>query len=272
MGTSPPSSTGSSEFSNHLDAGHSLPDSAATLPFAEAFNAPQMFYQELPSRLLYKHSDNELRELEVQLQQELIALGRSDMADAVAGGRKYQRLEWAMYGASTFEGAVGLRLAFNPDAQVPNSKKEWIEEAMAKYADDEGLKVVVAEWAVEKPKWEAEKKKRKAEEKKKEDEAAAKAAAEAQAAPKAGAATAAGESEAADHATADVKTAGEKVGDTVPGSDVAKQLSSETTAVEEGGGDKSMTSNESEQKAVVKLAEAAAAATIEEGAPNVAEV
>lgn len=219
-----------------------------------------MFYRDLPRsrNRFHEHSSNALRELEVLLQQKLIALGRQDMAEAVANGRKYHRLEQALSGIlPPYKGAVGLRRAFDPKASVPRSKEAWIAEAMIKFADDEGLKVVVAEWAVEKKRIVAE--------------AAAKAAAEAQATPKAGAATAAAEGEVGDQATAAVKTAGEKVEDTVTGSEMAKQSISETTAVEEGGGDKSMASNQSEQKAVAKLAEAAAPATIGDDAPNVAE-
>lgn len=177
--------------------------------------------------MLQNHRNKSLREYEVQLQQELIALGRNDMADAVAGGRKYQRLDWALSGvALSFEGAVGLRLAFNPDAPVPSSKEEWIEEAMIKYADDEGLRKVVAEWAIENKKREAE-------------AAAAAAAAKAAAAAETAAVSNAG---AAPHGEDDgvevavaVKTVGEWAESTATGSAARKQASSETTAVEEGG-------------------------------------
>lgn len=112
-----------------------------------------LLYMDLPAPRTYLKDDrsNALTPLEIQLQQELIALGRQDMADAVAGGRRYHRLEDVMFGwTSSFEAAVGLRLAFKPDAKVPDSKEEWIKEAMLKYAHDKELQAVATEWEVEK--------------------------------------------------------------------------------------------------------------------------
>lgn len=109
-----------------------------------------MFFRDLPrpGNKLMKHRNNDLLPFEIQLLQELLALGRKDMADAVAGGRKYHRLDEAMWGYQTFEAAAGLRLAFNPNASVPSSKEEWIKEAMVKYADDKELQQLAAEWEV----------------------------------------------------------------------------------------------------------------------------
>jgi hypothetical protein len=91
--------------------------------------------------------NNELRSLEVQLCQSLLDRGRGDLADAVRGGRKWHRLDDLLGGhIPEHEGAVGLRLAFNPAAQFPSSKDEWIKEGMAKYADDEALLSIAESW------------------------------------------------------------------------------------------------------------------------------
>jgi hypothetical protein len=71
----------------------------------------------------YGGRSNELTALEIRLQQALVKLGRGDMAAAVAGGRKYQRLGKLLWGHDVlYEGLVGLRLAFNPEASVPDSQ------------------------------------------------------------------------------------------------------------------------------------------------------
>jgi hypothetical protein len=72
------------------------------------------------------------------------------MAAAVAGGRKYQRLGKLLWGHDVlYEGLVGLRLAFNPEASVPDSQEAWIEEAKTRFASDEGLAEVIAAWEEE---------------------------------------------------------------------------------------------------------------------------
>jgi hypothetical protein len=79
--------------------------------------------------------------------QELHVLGRQDLADAVRGGRKWHRLDDLLGGnPPDYEGAVGLRLAFNPTAAVPVSKEAWIKEAMVKYGRDEGLHYILESW------------------------------------------------------------------------------------------------------------------------------
>lgn len=81
--------------------------------------------------------------------QALTSLGGLDLAGAVANGRKYHRLEDLLGGlVPEYEGAVGLRLAFNPNAAVPSSKEEWIKEALAKYAEEEDLQRIMVEWPV----------------------------------------------------------------------------------------------------------------------------
>ncbi len=84
---------------------------------------------------------------EEDLVQELHVLGREDLAEAVRGGRKWHRLEDLLGGnPPEYEGAVGLRLAFNPAADVPVSKEAWIKEAMVKYGSDEGLHYIFELW------------------------------------------------------------------------------------------------------------------------------
>ncbi len=131
-------------------------NSAATLPFAEAFTAPKLFWQPGagPSQTIafndYGGRCNEMTALEIRLQQALVKLGRGDMAAAVAGGRKYQRLAKLLWGHDVlYEGLVGLRLAFNPEASFPESQEAWIEEAKTRFASDEGLAEVIAAWEEE---------------------------------------------------------------------------------------------------------------------------
>jgi hypothetical protein len=72
------------------------------------------------------------------------------MASAVAGGRKYQRLEKLFWGNTVgYDALAGLRLAFNPDATVPASKQAWIAEAKIRFAADEGFTEVIAAWEEE---------------------------------------------------------------------------------------------------------------------------
>jgi hypothetical protein len=88
---------------------------------------------------------NELTGLEVRLQKSLCELGRSDMAAAIAGGRKYQRLAALLWGFQTgYEGLVGLRLAFDPNDTYPTSKEAWVEEAKIRFASDTGFAEVLA--------------------------------------------------------------------------------------------------------------------------------
>ncbi|BEJ17986.1 hypothetical protein CspHIS471_0702630 [Cutaneotrichosporon sp. HIS471] len=149
---------------------------SAVVPFAEAFTAPDALSINLPRpgmRIQFTDA-NVLTFLELQLQEELRALGREDMALAVGDTRKFQRLDWAMFGSNfTYEFAVGLRRALYPDAKVPSSKEEWIEEGMVKYGHDEQLKELPAGWEVYKQaRLEAETAKAEAEAKKNEAEAA----------------------------------------------------------------------------------------------------
>lgn len=89
--------------------------------------------------------DNSLNELEVKLQQELVALGRLDIAAAVGAGRKYQRLQYVTDGAlASYEYLAGMRLAFEPHATVPESKEAWIEEAKIQFAADTRFAEVIA--------------------------------------------------------------------------------------------------------------------------------
>lgn len=132
---------------------------------------------------------NEMTREEKILHQELVDLGRPDLAAAVADGRKYHRLEDLLGGLPPeFEGAVGLRLAFDPTARVPSSKEEWISEALVKYADDEDLQSIVRQWPVYREEAEAKearirkKKEAKAERKAAERKAAEREAANGQAA------------------------------------------------------------------------------------------
>ncbi len=88
---------------------------------------------------------NELTGLEVRLQKSLCELDMSDMASAIAGGRKYQRLTALLWGLQTgYEGLVGLRLAFDPNATYPKSKEAWVEEAKVRFGSDSGLAEVIA--------------------------------------------------------------------------------------------------------------------------------
>lgn len=90
---------------------------------------------------------NAMTREEQLLHQELAQLGRLDLAAAVADGRKYHRLDDLLGGwPPEFEGAVGLRLAFDPNAPVPSSKEDWIATALVKYADDQDLHRIVKEW------------------------------------------------------------------------------------------------------------------------------
>jgi hypothetical protein len=101
--------------------------------------------------------DNTLSPDEEKLVAELAKLGREDMVEAVKHGIKYHRLDYFTFRETpTFEGAVGLRLAFDPDAHVPASKDKWIEQALEKYKDDEALQHVVKEWAEVQAKQKAE--------------------------------------------------------------------------------------------------------------------
>ncbi|BEI86949.1 hypothetical protein CcaverHIS002_0702950 [Cutaneotrichosporon cavernicola] len=124
---------------------------SAVVPFAEAFTAPDALSIDLPRpgmRIQFTDA-NVLTPLELQLQEELRALGREDMALAVGDTRKFQRLDWVMFGYDfRYEFAVGLRRALYPDAKVPSSKEEWIEEGMAKYGHDEQLEQLAAGWEV----------------------------------------------------------------------------------------------------------------------------
>lgn len=82
------------------------------------------------------------------LLKEFVKMGRRDLGEAVANGRKWHRLEDCMSRFTpSYEGAVGLRLAWDPYGMVPESKEEWIAEGLEKYAHDTGLQYVAAEWA-----------------------------------------------------------------------------------------------------------------------------
>jgi hypothetical protein len=80
--------------------------------------------------------------------------GRSDLADCVRNGRKYQRLEYVignvilfMYAGSSFGDAVllgmlnGLVEAFQGDKAwpLPNTREAWFEWALSRHSDDPGL-------------------------------------------------------------------------------------------------------------------------------------
>lgn len=122
--------------------------------------------------------DNSLNELEVKLQQELVALGRPDIASAIGAGRKYQRLIYAVAGALiSYENLAGLRLAFDPQAAVPESKEAWIAEAKIQFADDTQFADVIAGYneklEEEKEKERQEKEKEKLEEEKKQADSTA---------------------------------------------------------------------------------------------------
>jgi hypothetical protein len=116
-----------------------------TLPFAEAFISPSWLRFDPDGDTIRDSRDNELKFDENALCEELFKLGLRDIANAVQDGFKYHRLNDLVKGfPPRYEGAVGLRLAFNPDAHVPASKEEWVAEALVKYADDEGLRQVIS--------------------------------------------------------------------------------------------------------------------------------
>ncbi len=125
------------------------PRSTAAVPFAEAFTSPLMFYWPVLKGVkvhdFHRNRDNTLNPLEIQLQQELLALDRPDLAGAVAGSRKYQRLREVMTGSLlSFESMAGLLLAFNPYAAIPRSKEEWIAAGKIRFASDEVFQAVIA--------------------------------------------------------------------------------------------------------------------------------
>jgi hypothetical protein len=93
----------------------------------------------------HKSRDNRLNPLEIQLQQELLALDRPDLAGAVGGSRKYQRLREVMAGSLlSFESMAGLLLAFHPYTPIPRSKEEWIARGKVRFASDEAFQAVIA--------------------------------------------------------------------------------------------------------------------------------
>jgi hypothetical protein len=49
-------------------------------------------------------------------------------------------------GIAHYEALAGLRLAFNPESSIPESKEAWIAEAKVRFASDEGFQFVIAEW------------------------------------------------------------------------------------------------------------------------------
>ncbi len=89
--------------------------------------------------------ENSLNPLEIQLQEELVALERPDLAEAVGGSGKYQRLELAFAGEPmSYESFAGMRLAFDPNAAVPDSKAAWLAEGKIRFATDSGFQAVIA--------------------------------------------------------------------------------------------------------------------------------
>ncbi len=121
-----------------------LTTSALTLPFAEAFISPKWLQFDLRRHNIRRSRDNVLGFHEEALRQELLKMGREDLASAVQGGVKYHRLNHLVEGFPPYyEGAAGLRLAFNPEAHIPASKEEWVAEALARYADDAELQQIV---------------------------------------------------------------------------------------------------------------------------------
>jgi hypothetical protein len=119
------------------------------VPFAEAFTAPRVLCETWGSGGLdlLESRDNSLTAHEILLQQALNNLGRADMAAAVACGRRFNRLRLLMFGRiPKYEGLAGLRLSFNPDASVPESKEAWIADAKIKHAGDLGFQDVIAGW------------------------------------------------------------------------------------------------------------------------------
>lgn len=94
-----------------------------------------------------KSRDNSLTNDEIILQQALVDLGHPAMAASVARGRRFHRLHFTMFGVTPeYEGLAGLRLAFDPDASIPDSKEAWIAEAKVRFASDPGFQTVLAEW------------------------------------------------------------------------------------------------------------------------------
>ncbi len=62
-------------------------------------------------------------------------------------GRRFHRLHLAMFGGiPQYEALAGLRLAFDPQSSIPESKEAWIAEAKVRFASDEGFQFVIAEW------------------------------------------------------------------------------------------------------------------------------
>jgi hypothetical protein len=121
-----------------------LTTSASTLPFAEAFISPKWLQFDMWRHNIRRSRDNALRSHEEALRQELLKMGREDLASAVQGGVKYHRLNHLVEGFPPYyEGAVGLRTAFNPEAHIPASKEEWVAEALARYANDAALQQIV---------------------------------------------------------------------------------------------------------------------------------
>lgn len=85
--------------------------------------------------------------------------GRSDLADCVKSGRRYQRLEYVignitlfMYAGGKFGDPCllgilnGLVDAFQGDkaGPLPSSREAWFQWALARYIDDPGLPDVMA--------------------------------------------------------------------------------------------------------------------------------
>ncbi|BEJ17996.1 hypothetical protein CspHIS471_0702730 [Cutaneotrichosporon sp. HIS471] len=113
-------------------------ESSSTVPFAEAFNAPTWIHDSdnYHRRGTRENRSNKPTPQEEDLIHELHALDRQDLANAVRHGRKWHRLDDLLGGNPPgYEGAVGLRRAFNPAADVPASKAEWVKEATVKFSN-----------------------------------------------------------------------------------------------------------------------------------------
>ncbi|WVO17988.1 hypothetical protein L204_105686 [Cryptococcus depauperatus] len=116
---------------------------ATLAPKGVAFAAPFCFPDEN-----YAEGYNALGVREVTLIEAYRDLGRSDLADHVRNGRKYHRLFDVLFREYvTLTTLNALRRAFLglPDGRqgLPQTLKEWIQEAKTNYAEDQNLAIML---------------------------------------------------------------------------------------------------------------------------------
>jgi hypothetical protein len=147
---SPQSLIGNSECFCHLPGNVSY-ISANTTCKTHAFSAIEAIFGTKD----WLFGNNALTEGEVMLCEAYEQRGRSDLADCVRNGRKYQRLEYVIgnvilfmyagggsFGDATLLGMLnGLVDAFQGDkaGPLPETREAWFEWALSRHSDDPGL-------------------------------------------------------------------------------------------------------------------------------------